>query len=104
MLSLSSTVEPLKMAMPFSSRQRDGELLPVDEVGRDGVTPAHVAPLVAEGVELEEEMVLAIEKDGAVGIVDPVGRRAEVELRLPGGCGCGCRRSGCWAAERGRAA
>ena len=63
----------------------DGELLPVDEVGRDGVTPAHVAPLVADGVELEEEIVLAVEEDGAVGVVDPVGRRAEVELRLPGG-------------------
>jgi Mn-dependent DtxR family transcriptional regulator len=35
------------------------------------VTPAHVAPLVAEGVVLEEKMVLAIEKDGAVGVVDP---------------------------------
>ena len=59
----------------------------MDEVGRDGVTPAHVAPLIAGWVELEEEMVLAVEEDGAVGIVDPVGRRAEVELRPPGGCG-----------------
>ena len=64
----------------------DGKLLPEDEVGGDGVAPAHVAPLIAGGVELEEEVILAVEKDGAVGVVDPVGRGGEVNLGLPG-CG-----------------
>ena len=35
-------------------RDGEGELLPVDEVGRDRVAPAHVDPLVAGGVQLEE--------------------------------------------------
>jgi len=57
--------------------------------------PAHVAPLVAEGVRLKKEMVLPVEQDGAVGIVDPVGRRAEVEFGLPG---IAAAAAGCWAA------
>ena len=66
----------------------------MDEVGRDGVSPTHVAPLICKGVQLEEEVVLAVEEDGTVGIVDPVGRGRKVNLRLPGGGKGGHRRSG----------
>ena len=57
----------------------------MSQVGRNGVAPAHVSPLIAERVELKEEMVLAVEQDGAIGIVDPIGRSIKVNLRLPGG-------------------
>ena len=57
----------------------------MSQVGRNRMAPAHVSPLIAEGVELEEEMVLAVEQDGAVGIVDPVRRGVKVDLRLPRG-------------------
>jgi hypothetical protein len=68
----------------------------VDEVGRDCVSPTHVAPLIARGVQLEEEVVLAVEEDGTVGIVDPIGRGRKVNLGLPGAgwgrrCWSGCR-------------
>ncbi len=66
----------------------------MEKIGGDGVAPTHIAPLIARRVELEKEMVLAIEKDGSVGIVDPVGWRAEMELRLPLGSWRGCGRSG----------
>ena len=70
-------------AVPFGDG--DGDFLPVDEIGRGCVTPAHVAPLVAEWVVLEVELVLAVEQDGAVGVVDPAVGRIEVDARLP--CG-----------------
>src|SRR5215471_12336726 len=61
-----------------------GQLMPVEEVGADGMAPAHVAPLVSEGVVLEEEMVFAVIEDEAVGIVGPVARGGEVYLRAKG--------------------
>ena len=67
----------------------------MDQVGRYCMSPAHVAPLVTKGVELEEQMVSAIEEDWPIGIVDPVGRRGEVELRFPAGLGYSSWRSGC---------
>jgi len=48
------------------------------------MAPTHVAPLVAERVVLEKELVLAVEQDGPIGVVDPSGRRVEVDLWLPG--------------------
>src|ERR1700761_2690656 len=50
----------------------NGKLMPVEEVSADGVAPAHVSPLIAVGVVLKEEVVLALEEDEAVGIVRPV--------------------------------
>src|ERR1700741_3555653 len=35
-------------------RNRDRQLVPVKQVGADGVSPAHVSPLIAEGVVLKE--------------------------------------------------
>jgi len=53
-------------------RESDGHFLPVDEIAADGVAPTHVAPGIAEGVVLVEEVVFAVEPDEAVGIVGPV--------------------------------
>ena len=72
-LSLSSTVEPLKMATPFSSGRASGKLLPVDEVGRDGVAPAHVAPLVAEGLSWKKRWYWPLRKMGPLGSLIQLG-------------------------------
>ncbi len=56
------------------------ELLPVHQVGADRVTPRHVAPGVARRVVLEEQVILTLVPDQAVGVVHPVLRRGEVEL------------------------
>ena len=90
MLCSSTTVLPVKIMMPFSSRERDGQFLPMHEIAADGVAPAHVAPRVAEGVVLEEEVVFAFEVDEAVGIVGPVAGRGEMVLRAEG-LVAGCR-------------
>ena len=50
----------------------DGEVLPVEHVGADGVVPAHVSPGGGEGVVLKEHMVAAVVVDGAVGVVHPI--------------------------------
>ena len=62
----------------------DGEVLPVKHVGAGGVVPAHVPPGRGEGVVLEEHVVTAVVVDGAVGIVHPVVRGEEMELRAVG--------------------
>ena len=67
--------------MPFSSRERHRQMLPVQHVAADGVPPAHVPPLGAERVVLVEEVVLALVVDEPVGIVHEVARRREVEPR-----------------------
>jgi hypothetical protein len=54
---------------------------PVNHVGADGVIPAHVPPDGGLRVVLEEHVVVAAEVDGAVGIVHPVGRGKQMELR-----------------------
>ena len=65
-------------------RKGDGEFLPVEQIGADGVAPAHVAPGVALGIVLVKEVVLAVEPDEAVRVIGPVGLRGEVELRAEG--------------------
>jgi hypothetical protein len=54
------------------------------------MTPAHVSPLVSQRIQLEEQVVLSVERNRPIGIVQPVGRRMEVNLRLPG-CRSGIR-------------
>ena len=58
-----------------------GKLFPVEQVGADGVAPGHVAPVDAEWVVLEEQVVLAVVVDQPVGIVGPAASRREMELR-----------------------
>ena len=52
----------------------------MEQVFADCVTPTHVSPLISEGVVLEEEVVLALEVDEAVGVVCPVFGGREVYL------------------------
>ena len=61
-------------------RNGQRELLPVGQVGADGVAPGHVAPGVAGRVVLEEQVVPALVVDQSVGVVHPVLGRGEVEL------------------------
>src|SRR3954453_12256964 len=68
------------------------------EITAHGVPPGHMAPRVPERVVLVEEVILAPVVDEPVGIVHPVLRRREVELRpvelLVGRGRCGARRRG----------
>ena len=50
----------------------DRQFAPTNQIAADGVAPTHVAPAVAEGIELEEQMVFAFEINKAVRIVGPV--------------------------------
>src|SRR5579871_5911361 len=56
----------------------------MNQVGTHGVSPTHMTPAVAEGVELEEKMILAFEIDQTVRIVGPVSGRRKVELGTKG--------------------
>src|SRR3712207_6961265 len=56
----------------FRSAERDGQVLPVQEVAAYGVAPAHVAPFVTERVELVEQVVLPVVVNHPVRVVHPV--------------------------------
>ena len=47
------------------------EMLPMDEVAADGVSPVHVSPLRAVGVILEVEVILTVLIHKSVGVVHP---------------------------------
>ena len=85
---------------PVGFVQGDRQVLPVQQVGADGVAPAHMAPLLAQRVVLVEQVVLALVEDEPVRVVHEVARWREVELRpqwLVIGrrlCGQECERSG----------
>ena len=81
-LCVSTTALPEKHQSPHLRRiEGRGQLLPVDQVGADGVAPVHVAPVPAVGVVLVEEVIFARLPDQAVGVVEPAAPRREVELR-----------------------
>ena len=61
-------------------RNSDRQFTPMHQIAADGVAPTHVTPAVGEGIELEEQMILAIEVDQTVGIVGPIARRGKMEL------------------------
>lgn len=65
-------------------RDCDWKLIPMQQIRTDGVSPAHVTPLIAEGIELKEEVVFPVKVDEAVGIVRPVLARREMYLRTIG--------------------
>src|SRR5688500_6390813 len=53
---------------------RDTEVLPPDEVAADGVAPGHVLPAGAVGVELVEEVELAVVEQSPFGsLIQPRG-------------------------------
>src|SRR6202020_917321 len=53
-------------------RERNREVLPVNQIGTDGMRPVHVSPYGRARVELEKHVVLAAEKSRRTGIVHPV--------------------------------
>src|SRR5882724_8543814 len=59
----------------------DRQVAPVNHVFADGMVPVHVAPDGGVGVVLEKHVVEAVPENGAVGIVHPIFRREEMELR-----------------------
>ena len=52
--------------------QRAGQVRPAHQILRHGMPPGHVAPDRAKGVVLIEKVQLAVDHDGAVGVVHPV--------------------------------
>ena len=70
---------PREDLLPRAIRQRDRVLGPVQQVGARGVTPAHVAPVGALGVVLEEEVAEPVVEHQPVGVIHPVAWRGEVE-------------------------
>src|SRR5882724_111917 len=64
-----------------SGSKRDGHVAPVNHVFADGVIPVHVAPNRGVRVVLIEHVVEAVPENRAVGIVHPVSRRKQMELR-----------------------
>src|ERR1700680_607148 len=59
----------------------DGQFAPANQIAADRVAPTHVAPAIAERIELEEEMVFAFEINKAVRIVGPIAGGRKMELR-----------------------
>jgi len=53
----------------------------MDHVGACGMSPMHFAPGGRFGIQLIEEVVLALPPDRSVRIVHPVARRHQVEFR-----------------------
>jgi hypothetical protein len=81
---------------------RDRKFPPMQKILADSMPPAHVAPLIAERIELKEEVILAVKIDQPVGIVGPMLAGGEVHLRTVGlavgdglGSDNGCRKSKC---------
>jgi hypothetical protein len=67
-----------------SRSERDWLVLPVNHVVAHGVIPVHVAPDGGVGIVLEEHVVFAAPKDGAIGVVHPVFGGEEMELGAKG--------------------
>ena len=61
--------------------ERDRQMFPMDQVAAARVAPVHVSPVVAVRIVLIEQVVITAVKNGAVGIVHPVGRRQEMVAR-----------------------
>ena len=61
--------------------QRDGQMLPVNKVWADGMSPMHRTPQVTVWVILIEQVIFTVEIHQAVGIVHPIGGWCKVECR-----------------------
>src|SRR5882724_2683956 len=64
--------------------ERDGQGLPFREIAAAGVPPVFRPALIAERIELVEEMVKSFVINGAVGIIDPLGRGCDMKNRAGG--------------------
>ena len=64
--------------------QRDGQMLPVNEVAAAGVPPVHVAPAVVVRVVLIKQVIPALVQNQSVRVVDPTLLRGKVShARFP---------------------
>ena len=75
LFSRSTTTLPVKIMTPSFSGMATGSSCQCSRSSTDGVAPTHVAPLIAERVVLEEQMVFATEVDEAVWVICPVQAR-----------------------------
>src|SRR5882724_923719 len=73
--------------------ERDGQGFPFGEIAAAGVSPVFRPAFVAERIELIEEMVKTPVINGAVWIIDPLGRGCDMKNRA-GGIGLGDRHGG----------
>ena len=85
---------PAEYPNPVLFGKRHRKLLPMDQVRRHGMTPAHVPPLATKWIELKKHLVLPIQQNRPIGIIDPVRRSIKVNLRLP--LRTPCRRHAAW--------
>ena len=86
--------DPVLVVAPGTRSQCNGKVLPADQILAHRMSPAHVSPLAGKGVVLEEQVVLAVEVDGPVGIVDPVrgaGQMVDGATRIGGRSLGSCR-------------
>ena len=67
-------------------RQGCGQIVPVNEIPGLHMAPVHGAPGDIIGVVLEKQMILALVKGEAVGVVDPAdaARHMEIRQQVPG--------------------
>jgi hypothetical protein len=62
----------------------------MNHVVAHGMSPVHISPHGGVGVVLEEHVIDALPEDGAIGIVHPIFRGEEMELRAEGVGGKTC--------------
>jgi len=61
-------------------RKGDRKLEPVKQVSANGMSPTHVSPLITQGIELKEEVVLTMKINEPVRIVSPMSAWGEMHL------------------------
>ncbi len=72
--------------------ERDGQRFPFGQIAAADVPPVFRPALVAERMQLIEEMIKTSVINGSVRIIHPLGRNCDVKNRT-GGIGLGVRRS-----------
>src|SRR5580692_8293053 len=70
--------------LPVFLGNGDRQFMPMQQVRTDCMPPAHISPLVAEWVVLEEQVVFTLKIDKAVRIIRPMFVWREVYLRAVG--------------------
>src|SRR5262249_41749390 len=74
----SAAGKDMLLASALRWPQGNGLMLPVDEILAAKMAPMHMAPCIAIGIELVEQVKRPLVKDRAVWVVVPVGRWLEV--------------------------
>src|SRR6266852_1437753 len=73
--------------------ERDGQRFPFRQIAAADVPPVFRPALITERMQLIEEMIKTFVINGAVRIIDPLGRSCDVKNRA-GGIGLGALHSG----------